>query len=157
MTLGMMIYAICGVLTAAGCWWSLRLFRRRRRGAALRTLALALLPMGLAMTGVIRFVVNMTVNPIAWAGFGLIGLSVLLTLVSRWTRDPAPGAVPGDAATAPGASSPAATPARREARPELPETAGGSAGRGAGRSGSSRNEGAEDFSDIEAILKKHGI
>ncbi|WP_228471399.1 hypothetical protein [Streptomyces alkaliphilus] len=153
MTLGMMIYAICGVLTAAGCWWSLRLFRRRRRGAALRTLAVALLPMGLAMTGVIRFVVNMTVNPIAWAGFGLIGLSVLLVLVSRWTRDAVPGAVPGDAATAPAAS----TPARRDERPALPGNAGGPAAPAAGRKGPSRNEGAEDFSDIEAILKKHGI
>ncbi|WP_227870150.1 MULTISPECIES: hypothetical protein [Streptomyces] len=144
--LGMMIYAVCGTLTAAGLWFAYRSLRRRRYATGLRTASVALLPMGLAMTGVVRFVVNMTVNPIAWMGFGAVGLSVALfftarMLDARGVEDGGSGPTPEQVA-APDASTPA-LPAKQRSAPAPSAPAGGT--------------GKEDFSDIEAILKKHGI
>lgn len=147
--LGMLIYAVCGTLSAAGLWFAYRSFRRRRYATGLRTASVALLPMGLAMTGVVRFVLNMTFNPIAWAGIALVGLAVVLFLVARAldargvpdggsgpSPEQRPAAAPAAAAGGEIASAP-----RREAPAR--KTGGGT--------------GTEDFSDIEAILKKHGI
>jgi hypothetical protein len=96
----------------------------------LRTAAVALLPAGLAMTGVVRFVLTMAFSPVAWAGFGVLGLAVVLAgaarLADRRSRGAGRRAAPGGGAAA------------------LPRP---------GRHGGD----ADDFSDIEAILRKHGI
>ncbi|NJQ16128.1 hypothetical protein [Streptomyces bohaiensis] len=145
----MLIYAVCGTLSAAGLWFAYRSFRRRRYATGLRTASVALLPMGLAMTGVVRFVLNMTFNPIAWAGIALVGLAVVLFLVARALdargvpdggSGPSPEQRPAAAPAAAGGGEIASAP-RREAPAQ--KTGGGT--------------GTEDFSDIEAILKKHGI
>ncbi|MDB1088953.1 hypothetical protein PJ985_15410 [Streptomyces sp. ACA25] len=140
----MMIYAVCGTLSAVGLLFAYRSMRRRRFAAGLRTTALALLPMGLAMTGVIRFVLNMTINPIAWMGFGVLGMSVLLVLIARLVDARSGGRA--EEAPAEGRRAAEAAPAA----PELPS---------AGRKSKppAKGAGGEDFSDIEAILKKHGI
>ncbi|MFD5316235.1 hypothetical protein [Streptomyces sp. NPDC127098] len=125
----MLIGTACTLLSAAGLGVALLVARRRRYALALRTAAVALLPVGLAMTGVVRFVVNMTFNPVAWAGFGVLGLAVLLFLSGRLAE--------GRGREVERRSTPAPTTA-------LPASRGGGAP-------------ADDFSDIEAILKKHGI
>ncbi|TDC26577.1 hypothetical protein E1265_03870 [Streptomyces sp. 8K308] len=125
----MLIGTACTLLSAAGLGVALLMARRRRYALALRTAAVALLPVGLAMTGVVRFVVNMTFNPVAWAGFGVLGLAVLLFLSGRLADGRGRG------------SERRSEPARATALP---------ASRGAAAP-------ADDFSDIEAILKKHGI
>ncbi|MDT0320718.1 hypothetical protein [Streptomyces millisiae] len=125
----MLIGTACTLLSAAGLGVALLVARRRRYALALRTAAVALLPVGLAMTGVVRFVVNMTFNPVAWAGFGVLGLAVLLFLSGRLAE--------GRGREVERRSAPASTTA-------LPASRGGGAP-------------ADDFSDIEAILKKHGI
>ncbi|NJP64953.1 hypothetical protein [Streptomyces spiramenti] len=146
----MLIYAVCGTLSAAGLWFAYRSFRRRRYATGLRTASVALLPMGLAMTGVVRFVLNMTFNPIAWAGVAAVGLAVVLFMVARaldarGVPDGGSGPTPGEA--------PAAVPAVAGAGGELPAAPRREAP--AKKSGGAT--GTEDFSDIEAILKKHGI
>ena len=141
--LGMMIYAVCGTLTATGLWFALRSFRKRRYANGLRTVSIALLPMGLAMTGVVKFVINMTVNPVAWMGFGVVGLSVLLFVVARLVEGS------GSRVEEP-AAAPAAPPAANA--PALPQ-----GGRTSAAPARQSGGGGEDFSDIEEILKKHGI
>ncbi|TDC74743.1 hypothetical protein [Streptomyces hainanensis] len=126
----MLIGTACTLLSAAGLGISLLIARRRRYALALRAAAVALLPVGLAMTGVVRFVVNMTFNPVAWAGFGVLALAVLLFLSGRLAEG------------------------RGASRESRPEPAAPSALPASRRSGAAP---AEDFSDIEAILKKHGI
>lgn len=147
--LGMLIYAVCGTLSAAGLWFAYRSFRRRRYATGLRTASVALLPMGLAMTGVVRFVLNMTFNPIAWAGIALVGLAVVLFLVARALD--ARGVPDGGSGPSP-EQRPAAAPAA---------AAGGEIASAPRREAPARKAGGgtgtEDFSDIEAILKKHGI
>jgi hypothetical protein len=135
----MLIGTVCTLLSAAGLGVALLIARRRRYALALRTAAVALLPVGLAMTGVVRFVVNMTFNPVAWAGFGVLGLAVLMFLSARLADGR--GRRSGAADPASGASTAALPSGRR--RGAVPRA-------GAGDS-------ADDFSDIEAILKKHGI
>ncbi|MFB4197539.1 hypothetical protein [Streptomyces carpaticus] len=132
----MLIGTFCALLSAAGLGVAFLVAKRRRYATALRVAAFALLPVGLAMTGVVRFVLNMTFNPLAWAGLGVVGLAVLLFL-SAGLADGRGGGGKGRAAAEP---APAALPAKR---------GGGAPAAGAG--------GADDFSDIEAILKKHGI
>ncbi|MGK5529290.1 hypothetical protein [Streptomyces sp. URMC 129] len=125
----MVIGTVCTLLSAAGLGIAFLVARRRRYALALRTAAVSLLPVGLAMTGVVRFVLHMTFNPLAWAGFGVLGCAVLLFLAGRLAEGRGAGGG-----------------RRREkgAARSLPAVGG-------------RGGGADDFSDIEAILKKHGI
>ena len=137
----MLIGTVCTLISAAGIGLALLVARRRRYATALRVAAVALLPVGLAMTGVVRFVVNMTVNPVAWAGFGVLTFAVLLLLVARLVEGRGRGRQA--AAGGGGASGPAA----------LPRTSS----RGSGKPAAGGGDDLSDFSEIEAILKKHGI
>ncbi|ONK15689.1 hypothetical protein [Streptomyces sp. MP131-18] len=134
----MLIGTACTLLSAAGLGIAFLVARRRRYALALRAAAVALLPVGLAMTGVVRFVVNMTFNPVAWAGFGVLACAVLLFLSGRLAEGR------GRDRERSGGGTPAAEPAAGSPR-SLP------------KSGRRRGGEADDFSDIEAILKKHGI
>lgn len=137
----MLTGTVCTLISAAGLGLAFLVARRRRYAAALRVAAVALLPVGLAMTGVVRFVLNMTFNPVAWAGFGVLGLSVLLMLAARLPERR--GRREGSAA-----ATAEATRGGGRALPAGGRRAGGSTGDGGG---------ADDFSEIEAILRKHGI
>lgn len=121
----MLMSTVCALISAGGLGVAFLVARRRRYAAAMRVAAVSLLPLGLAMTGVVRFVVNMTMNPVAWAGFGVLGLALLLFLCARL----------------------AAGRGRRGGPPALPDA----------RRRAGREDPADDFSDIEAILRKHGI
>ncbi|MEV8116309.1 hypothetical protein AB0O69_15645 [Streptomyces xiamenensis] len=132
----MLIGTFCTLLTAAGLGVAFLVAKRRRYATALRVAAFSLLPLGLAMTGVVRFVLNMTFNPVAWAGLGVIGLALLIFFVAGFA-DRRGGGGAGQAAAEPAGQAPA-LPAKR--------------GRAAAAAAP-----ADDFSDIEAILKKHGI
>ncbi|MGP3969141.1 hypothetical protein [Streptomyces sp. 6N223] len=133
----MLIGTVCTLISAAGMGLAFAIARRRRYALALRTAAVALLPVGLAMTGVVRFVLNMTFNPVAWAGFGVLGLAVLLFLSGRLAE----GRGRRQAAAEPGAGGGVVLPPGKR-RGAVPKAARG---------------GADDFSEIEAILKKHGL
>ncbi|MFJ5549061.1 hypothetical protein [Streptomyces sp. NPDC093225] len=148
----MLAETICSAASAAGLGIAALTAYRKRFLAATRIAAYSLVPIGLVLTGVVAWLTGIVFKPSVWIGFGLLALAWVLLMTTRAVerrgggsrkdrRAAAAGADRGS--VAPGASTPAA--------PSL----------GAGRSApaTARPAGApeEDFSDIEAILKKHGI
>ncbi|MFM9614238.1 hypothetical protein DF268_34875 [Streptomyces sp. V2] len=150
----MIAETVCSAVAAAGLGIAAVTAYRKRFLAAARIAAYALVPLGLVMTGVVEWAADTAFSPVAWAGFGVLGgawgLFALTRSVERrrgGTRKErrAAARTASREAVAPGASTPtlgAAAP--RQSRPA------------AGRRTESASSG-EDFSDIEAILKKHGI
>ncbi|MFI9310053.1 hypothetical protein [Streptomyces triculaminicus] len=148
----MLTSTVCVAVSAAGLGIALLTAYRRRFLAAARIAAWSLVPVGLVMTGVVDWLAGIVFNPTVWAGFGVLALSAVLFLITRTVerrraggrrerREAASAGRPG--AVAPAASAPSLGPTRTKA----PRPAGTKAPAGD----------AEDFSDIEAILKKHGI
>ncbi|POX37923.1 hypothetical protein C3486_25855 [Streptomyces sp. Ru73] len=148
----MLTSTVCAALTVAGLGIAALTAFRRRFLAATRIAAFALIPVGLDLTGILDWITGLVLKPAVWAGFGLLALSALLFLVSRFAerrsvrrrerRAAAAGQQAG--AVAPGASAPSLGAGR--------DTGRRPAAKPAGQAG-----GEDDFSDIEAILKKHGI
>jgi hypothetical protein len=147
----MIAETVCSAVAAAGLGIAAVTAYRKRFLAATRIAAYSLVPLGLVMTGVVDWVADTAFSPTAWAGFGVLGASWLLFASTRAVerrrggtrkeRKEARAAGRGEA-VAPAASAPSLGPGTRPAA--KPATA-------------PRAEAAEDFSDIEAILKKHGI
>ncbi|BAU81991.1 hypothetical protein SLA_1042 [Streptomyces laurentii] len=146
----MLAETICSAVSAAGLGVAAITAYRKRFLTATRIAAYALVPLGLVMTGAIDWVANaLTFNPTVWIGFGILGLSWLLFSSVRAVerrragRGEVTGGKTGRAAApaAPAASAPSLGAGRRSA-PAKPQQA---------------TSGEDDFSDIEAILKKHGI
>ncbi len=139
---------VCAAASAAGLAVAFVTAYRRRFLAATRIAGYALLPVGLAMTGVLDWVADLVFKPAVWLGFGVLGLSWLLLAVSRAVERRRGGGTREERRAA----------AERGGAPAL-GAGGGTRGpgrtRGATKSGAS--SGTDDFSDIEAILKKHGI
>ncbi|MBD9734572.1 hypothetical protein IGX29_22725 [Streptomyces sp. H28] len=147
----MIAETVCSAVSAAGLGIAVITAYRKRFLAATRIAAYSLVPIGLVMTGVVEWLADTAFSPMAWAGFGLLGLSWVMFVTTRAVerrrggtrkeRRAARAAARQEDAVAPAASAPALGPGpRRETRP-APASRGGD----------------DDFSDIEAILKKHGI
>ncbi|MEU6402835.1 hypothetical protein [Streptomyces sp. NPDC046985] len=154
----MIAETVCSAVSAAGLGVAAVTAYRKRFLSAIRIAAYALVPIALVMTGVVGWLAGTALSPTAWAGFGLLGCAWLLFVVTRAVerrrggtrkeRRAAARAAREDA-VAPAASAPSLGPgARRAAAP--------ASGRAAARP-SAASRGEDDFSDIEAILKKHGI
>lgn len=152
----MLTTTVCAVLSAAGLAVALLTAWRRRFVRAARIAAVALLPVGLAASGLLGVAVDigtsvadwaagLVLRPTVWGGFAALGGAVVLYAGARIgarrrgagdrATQAAPAAATGGRAV--GDSTPAALTTRTETAP--------ASGRG------------EDFSDVEAILKKHGI
>jgi hypothetical protein len=144
----MLAETICSAVSAAGLGIAAITAFRRRFLTAARITAYALVPLGLVMTGAVAWLAETAFSPMAWAGFGLLGAAWLLFLLTRSVERRrlrrAEAETPGE--TGPPAAGQAP---RRRAVPPGPE-----GGRRAPAAGSGDQD---DFSDIEAILKKHGI
>ncbi|MEJ8633832.1 hypothetical protein [Streptomyces sp. MS2.AVA.5] len=147
----MIAETICSAVSAAGLGIAAITAYRKRFLAATRIAAYSLVPIGLVLTGAVEWAVDTAFSLTAWIGFGLLGAAWLLFLTTRaverrsgGTRKAARAAAQREA-VAPAASAPSlgqgATPAARPSAKKPKEAAGT----------------GEDFSDIEAILKKHGI
>ncbi|MHB9863021.1 hypothetical protein [Streptomyces sp. YIM S03343] len=153
----MIAETVCSAVSAAGLGIAVVTAYRKRYLAAARIAAYSLIPIGLVMTGVVGWVADTAFSPTAWAGFVLLGGSWLLFATTRaverrrgGTRQErrAARAAQQSGAVAPASSSPAIGPATRTTQTT----------RKTGRSAAAPPAtGADDFSDIEAILKKHGI
>ncbi|MFD6419010.1 hypothetical protein [Streptomyces sp. NPDC060194] len=150
----MVAETVCTAVAAAGLGIAAITAYRRRFLAAARIAAYALVPLGLVMTGVVDWAVDVVFSPGVWAGFGVLGLSWLIFVVTRAVERRGGGTrkerraarrAAGREAVAPGASEPALGPGRPTGQP---------AARPARKPAAAP---ADDFSDIEAILKKHGI
>ncbi|MCQ8772145.1 hypothetical protein V7793_27795 [Streptomyces sp. KLMMK] len=148
----MLTSTICAAVSAAGLGIAALTAYRRRFLAATRIAAFSLVPIGLVLTGIVQWLTDVVFKPSVWAGFGILALSALLFVVSRAAerrgagggrkeRKAAAAAAQRDA-MAPAASAPSLGPGRAAGRPQ---------------GGAKKSGDGEDFSDIEAILKKHGI
>ncbi|MEU0782532.1 hypothetical protein ABZ341_13200 [Streptomyces sp. NPDC006173] len=153
----MIAETVCSAVSVAGLGIAAVTAYRKRFLSAARIAAYSLVPIGLVMTGVVGWLADTAFSPTAWAGFVVLGGAWLLFMITRAVerrgggtrkeRKAAKAAAERDAvapaASAPSlgqASRPAAQPAARPAaQPRRSEGSG------------------DDFSDIEAILKKHGI
>ncbi|MER5206413.1 hypothetical protein [Streptomyces sp. NPDC002825] len=140
----MLAETICSAVSAAGLGIAAISAYRKKFLSAARIAAYALVPLGLVMTGAVEWIADTAFSPVAWAGFGVLGVAWLLFLSTRAVERRRAGrevttTTTGEAGTravAPGASAPSRAVT---AKPQAGQSAG------------------EDFSDIEAILKKHGI
>ncbi|TXS51385.1 hypothetical protein [Streptomyces sp. t39] len=146
----MLAETMCSAVSAAGLGIAAVAAYRRRFLAATRIAAYSLVPVGLVLTGAVQWAVDTAFSPSAWVGFGLLGGAWLLFMTTRiverrsgGARGKRKAAAAGGADTvAPAASAPSLGAGRPAAGPRPQKAAG---------------TGADDFSDIEAILKKHGI
>jgi hypothetical protein len=147
----MIAETVCSAVAAAGLGIAAVTAYRKRFLAAARLAAYSLVPLGLVMTGVVEWLADTALSPTAWAGFAVLGVSWVLFASTRalerrrgGTRKERKAARAAQTeAVAPAASAPSLGQASRPAtRPAA----------AAPRAGAT-----EDFSDIEAILKKHGI
>ncbi|MFI2371437.1 hypothetical protein [Streptomyces sp. NPDC018833] len=145
----MLAETICSALSAAGLGIAAITAYRRRFLAATRIAAYSLVPLGLVLAGAVQWIVNTAFSPTAWLGFGLLGAAWLLFMTTRvierrsggTRRERKAAAAAQRAAAKSGASTPALGSAPEAGAPRSrPKTTA-----------------ADDFSDIEAILKKHGI
>ncbi|RZU11483.1 hypothetical protein [Streptomyces sp. BK239] len=146
----MIAETVCSAVAAAGLGIAAVTAYRKRYLTAARMAAYALVPLGLVLTGVVEWVADTAFSPTAWLGFGLLGGAWALFMTTRAVerrrggtrkeRKAAARAARGEA-VAPAASAPSLGQARPTARP----------------SAAPRATATDDFSDIEAILKKHGI
>ncbi|MFE3327194.1 hypothetical protein [Streptomyces sp. NPDC059176] len=143
----MLAETICSAVAAAGLGVAAVTAYRKRFLTAARIAAYALVPLGLVLTGVVQWLADTAFSLTAWVGVGVLGLAWLLLATTRGVERRRLGKATRDAggpgAVAPAASAPAVAPAGR------PETRSKGKAPAAGQ--------GEDFSDIEAILKKHGI
>ncbi|KKD06146.1 hypothetical protein [Streptomyces sp. WM6386] len=146
----MIAETVCSAAAAAGLGIAAVTAYRKRFLAAARLAAYSLVPLGLVMTGVVDWVADTAFSPTAWAGFGVLGVSWMLFASTR-AVERRRGGTRKERRAARAAQSEAIAPAA--SAPSL-----GQASRPATRPAATPRAGAgEDFSDIEAILKKHGI
>ncbi|AXL87652.1 hypothetical protein C4J65_04460 [Streptomyces sp. CB09001] len=151
----MIAETVCSAVSAAGLGIAAVTAYRRRFLTAARIAAYSLVPIGLVMTGVVEWLADTAFSPVAWAGFGVLGVAWVLFMTTRAVerrrggtrkeRKEARAAAQRDA-VAPEASA-----------PSLGSGSPRPAGRPASRPAKASGGGDDDFSDIEAILKKHGI
>ncbi|AWT47487.1 MULTISPECIES: hypothetical protein [Streptomyces] len=146
----MIAETVCSAVSAAGLGIAAVTAYRKRYLTAARIAAYALVPLGLVMTGVVEWAADTAFSPVAWAGVAVLGAAWALFATTRAVERRRGGtrAERREArraqreAVAPAASEPSLGPGTRPAARPAPAR---------------RAEPAEDFSDIEAILKKHGI
>ncbi|CAM5336351.1 hypothetical protein AB0M94_14780 [Streptomyces xanthochromogenes] len=152
----MLAETVCSAVSAAGLGIAAITAYRKRFLAATRIAAYSLVPVGLVMTGVVQWVSGIVFKPSVWLGFGLLGVAWLLFMTTRaverrtgGTRKERRAAAAAQRdAVAPAASAPSLGGGRAPAAQPAAQPAAKAKAQPAP---------AEDFSDIEAILKKHGI
>ncbi|MFB6620079.1 hypothetical protein ACIGFK_25660 [Streptomyces sp. NPDC085524] len=139
----MLAETICSAVSAAGLGIAAVAAYRKRFLAATRIAAYSLVPVALVMTGLVEWVSGIVFNPTVWIGFGLLGLAWALLFTTRAVERRSLGKEAGRSpeAVAPAASAPSLGSGRSAGAQKKPPAAAA----------------GDDFSDIEAILKKHGI
>ncbi|WP_203600986.1 hypothetical protein [Streptomyces sp. SID9727] len=156
----MLAETICSAVSAAGLGIAAVTAYRKRFLTATRIAAYALVPVGLVLTGVVKWVSDIAFKPSVWLGFGLLGVAWLLFMITRAVERRGGGSRKERRAAARAARGEAVEPAA-----SAPSLGAGSSPGGAGSRAKPGKQGrqspsagaGEDFSDIEAILKKHGI
>ncbi|MCX5408428.1 hypothetical protein OHA37_31775 [Streptomyces sp. NBC_00335] len=148
----MLAETICSAVSAAGLGIAALTAYRKRFLAATRIAAYSLVPVGLVMTGVVAWATGIVFKPTVWAGFAVLGLAWVLFTTTRAIERRGRGAGEGEQ------EKPKAVKGRPAREAVAPAASAPSLGDGARpRPTPAAAAPAEDFSDIEAILKKHGI
>ncbi|MFR0353828.1 hypothetical protein [Streptomyces sediminimaris] len=147
----MIAETVCSAVAAVGLGIAAVTAYRKRFLSAARIAAYALVPLGLVMTGTVQWLADTAFSPTAWAGFGVLGVAWLLFSTTRAVERRRGG-------TRKERKQARAAQQREAVAPEASAPSLGPGARASGKPASApRGEQAEDFSDIEAILKKHGI
>ncbi|MFG3096894.1 hypothetical protein [Streptomyces sp. NPDC048202] len=144
----MLAETVCSAVSAAGLGIAAVTAYRKRFLTAVRIAAYSLIPVGLVMTGAVGWLARTAFSPLAWAGFGVLGASWALFALTR-AVERRRGTRAARAVTAVPVSPSASAPA-------LGRNADRGSGSAAAPSAPAKSS-SDDFSDIEAILKKHGI
>ncbi|MDX3526117.1 hypothetical protein P1P75_06635 [Streptomyces sp. ID05-39B] len=148
----MIAETVCSAVAAAGLGIAAVTAYRKRFLAAARIAAYALVPLGLVMTGVVEWAADTAFSPTAWAGFAVLGGAWALFMTTRAVERRRGGGTRKERRAA-ARSAQAGAVAPTASAPSL-----GQGARPASRPAAApRAAASEDFSDIEAILKKHGI
>ncbi|MGX1268807.1 hypothetical protein [Streptomyces phaeoluteigriseus] len=148
----MIAETVCSAVAAAGLGIAAVTAYRKRFLAAARIAAYALVPLGLVMTGVVEWAADTAFSPTAWAGFAVLGGAWALFATTRVVERRRGGATRKERRAAARSAQPGAV-APTASAPSL-----GQGARPASRPAAApRATSSDDFSDIEAILKKHGI
>lgn len=145
----MIAETVCSAVSVAGLGIAAVTAYRKRFLAAARIAAYSLVPIGLVMTGAVGWLADTAFSPTAWAGFVVLGGAWLLFMVTRALERRSGGTRKERKEAKAAAEAQAVAPAA--SAPSLGQTTRPTAARPAAKPAS------EDFSDIEAILKKHGI
>ncbi|AZM52186.1 hypothetical protein DMA15_05925 [Streptomyces sp. WAC 01529] len=148
----MIAETVCSAVSAAGLGIAAVTAYRKRFLTAARLLAYSLVPVGLVLTGVVGWAADTAFSLKAWVGFGVLGAAWLMFLGTR-AVERRRGGTRKERRAAKAAQRDAVAPAA--SAPSLGQGAGPAAARPAAKQKPAAP--AEDFSDIEAILKKHGI
>ncbi|MFG3036534.1 hypothetical protein ACGFYZ_06485 [Streptomyces sp. NPDC048330] len=138
----MLAETICSAVSAAGLGIAAVAAYRKRFLSAARIAAYALVPLGLVMTGAVEWIADTAFSPVAWAGFGVLGAAWLLFLSTRAVERRRADRAQTTGGVEPRAVAPASSSPSRGVTAAPPRSA---------------QAPTDDFSDIEAILKKHGI
>ncbi|MEU0115226.1 hypothetical protein ABZ137_16235 [Streptomyces bobili] len=148
----MIAETVCSAVAAAGLGIAAVTAYRKRFLTAARIAAYALVPLGLVMTGVVEWAADTAFSPTAWAGFAVLGGAWALFMTTRAVERRRGGGTRKERRAA-ARSAQAGAVAPTGSAPSLGQGAR-PASRPAATPGATASE---DFSDIEAILKKHGI
>ncbi|MEE1843694.1 hypothetical protein ABZ776_26950 [Streptomyces sp. NPDC007076] len=151
----MLAETICSAVSAAGLGIAAVTAWRKRFLAATRIAAYSLVPIGLVLTGVVDWVAGIAFKPAVWLGFGLLAVAWVLFSTTRAIERRSGGTRKERRAAARAAQGEAVAPAA--SAPSLGAGLADSRARPGTKSPQRSAAPAEDFSDIEAILKKHGI
>ncbi|MFD7135144.1 hypothetical protein [Streptomyces sp. NPDC059894] len=148
----MIAETVCSAVAAAGLGIAAITAYRKRFLTAARIAAYALVPLGLVMTGAVEWAADTAFSPTAWAGFGVLGAAWALFATTRAVERRRRGGTRKERKAAARTAQPDAV-APSVSAPSLDQGS-----RPASRPAAApRETAADDFSDIEAILKKHGI
>ncbi|WP_069883422.1 hypothetical protein [Streptomyces luteocolor] len=147
----MIAETVCSAVSAAGLGIAAITAYRKRFLAASRLAAYSLVPVGLVLTGVVGWAADTAFSLKAWVGFGLLGAAWLMFLGTR-AVERRTGGTRKERKAAKAAQREAVAPAA-----SAPSLGQGSRPAAARPAAQPKAAPAEDFSDIEAILKKHGI
>ena len=155
---------VCLALSAAAVVVAVLAATRSRYRRAVRWAAVALVPTGLYLTGLVTvfsrighaigdWAADLVFDPRVWVGVCMLGGAVALALLTGLGRHRTPKAVETSAAV-PAATGPRRTPsvtagaAQASAKPS---------GKASGKNGKKADDGLDDFGDIEEILKRRGL
>lgn len=147
----MIAETICSAVSVAGLGVAAVTAYRKRFLKATRIAAYSLVPIGLVMTGVVKWLAHTAFSVTAWSGFVVLAVAWLLFMLTRAIERRTGGTRKERRAAAKAARRDAVAPAA--SAPSL----GGAAKPAAQPKAKPRAGSEDDFGDIEAILKKHGI